>query len=324
MIICASLKQKYAERKPYLDILYTNARGMLLDYCSKQGFAFIDRIKTVDSLAEKIETGRYSSWSDVDDFYAATIIIPDLGTEKAVIEYLQTTFKQIELRKRGNTKKSPDVFRFDNTRLICTYIQIGEQTELSNIRFEIQIKTAFEHAWSVATHSLVYKTNTIDWKLLRIAAQLKSSVEQLDMIVSGSRFINSHITEHPWPEINLKKHILEQTKIFLNNPNVPEELKPKDASRFSENIYSLFSPLIKHSRTPYKLLEPYFEAANEMANQLGKDNFPRSLSLVQYFIGIANQLNFDFSKGNYVPFITKEMEDIFPEIKKVKNRFSLS
>jgi ppGpp synthetase/RelA/SpoT-type nucleotidyltranferase len=323
MIVCAPLKQKYAERLPYLNILYTNVRQLLLNYCSENGFAFIDRIKTIDSLAEKIETGRYSSWSDVDDFYAATIIIPNLGIEKSVVEFLQTAFKQIELRKRGATMKSPDVFRFDNTRFIGRYKQIGEQTELAEISFEIQIKTAFEHAWSVSTHSLVYKTNTIDWKLLRIAAQLKSSVEQLDMIVSGSKYINSHITEHPWPEINLKKHILEKTNQFLNNPNVPEELKPKDASRFSENLHSLFFPAIKNSRTPYMLLEPYFEAANQLANDLGKDKFPRSLSLIQYFIGIANQLNFDFAGGKYVPFITKDMEDIFPHVKNVKRRFVL-
>ena len=323
MIVCASLKQKYAERLPYLKVLYGNARDILLNYCSINGFAFTDRIKTIDSLAEKIETGRYSSWSEVDDFYAATIIIPNLAIEKSVVEYLQQTFKQIELRKRGNTQKSPDVFRFDNTRFIGRYIQIGEQTELSEITFEIQIKTAFEHAWSVSTHSLVYKTNTIDWKLLRIAAQLKSSVEQLDMIVSGSRFINSHITEHPWPEINLKKYILEKTNEFLQNPNVPDELKPKDASRFSENLHSLFSPLTKGSRTPYKLLEHFFEAANELANELGKEKFPRSLSLIQYFIGVANQEDFDFSKGKYIPFITKEMEDIFPNVRKVKKRFVL-
>lgn len=323
MIISPPISQEYNRINPYLQVLYTNVRGILLNHCSSNGFAFTDRIKSVDSLSEKIETGRFSKWSDIEDFYAATIIIPNLNIEKDVIVFLQATFKQIELKKRGNTQKSPDVFRFESTRFIGRLKQSGEQTELSKINFEIQIKTAFEHAWSVSTHSLVYKANDIDWKLLRLASQLKSSVEQLDMIVSSAKQMNSNIIEHKWPEINIKKYILDQTNEFLKNINVPEELKPKDSSRFSENLYSFFNPHIKGSRTPYKLLEPFFLEANKFANTLGKEKFPRSISLIQYFMGIADSLNYNFEDGKYIPLITSEMETIFPEVKKFKKRFEI-
>ncbi len=323
MIISPPIRQEYNRINPYVQILYTNVRGIILNYCSSKGFAFTDRIKTIDSLSEKIETGRFSKWSDIEDFYAATIIIPNLNIEKDVIIFLQTTFNEIELKKRGNTLKSPDVFRFESTRFIGRLKQSGEQTELSKINFEIQIKTAFEHAWSVSTHSLVYKANDIDWKLLRIASQLKSSVEQLDMIVSSAKQMNSNIIEHKWPEINIKKHILDLTNEFLKNINVPEELKPKDSSRFSENLYSFFYPHIKGSRTPYKLLEPFFFEANKFANTLGKEKFPRSISLIQYFMGIADSLNYNIDNGKYIPLITSEMETIFPKVKKFKKRFEI-
>lgn len=323
MIVSPPIKQEFERKYPFIKILYNNVREILFNYCSNNGFAFTDRIKTVDSLSEKIETGRFKKWTDIEDFYACTIIIPNLNKESEVLSFLKTTFNQVMLKKRGNTLKAPDVFRFDSTRFIGTLKQSGEASEISKINFEVQIKTAFEHAWSVSTHSLVYKANDIDWKLLRIAAQLKSSVEQLDMIVSGAKQMNSHIIEHNWPEINVKKYILDKTNEFLNNVNVPDELKPKDSSRFSENLFSFFQPLVYNSKTPYKILTPFFVEANDFANTLGHEKFPRSISLIQYFIGIANKLNYNSEQGKYVPLITMEMETIFPNIKKITKRFEI-
>ena len=80
--------------------------------------------------------------------------------------------------------KPPDVFRFDATRCYCRIRHAEPEPELEprafEITFEIQIKTAFEHAWSVVTHDLVYKTDDISWTKRRLAAQLKAMVEQID------------------------------------------------------------------------------------------------------------------------------------------------
>lgn len=321
MIVSPFIKNEYERAYPFVEILYNKVRETLFSYCSGKGYAFTDRIKTIDSLSEKIETGRYQNWNDLDDLYACTIIIPNLSLEPEVLSYLKRTFKQVALRKRGSASKAPDVFRFDSTRYIGNLKQNGVANELSKINFEIQIKTAFEHAWSVSTHSLVYKANDIDWKLLRLAAQLKSSVEQLDMIVSGARQMNIHITEHNWPEITLKKYILKKTNEFLLNSSVPDELKPKDSSRFSENLYSFFLPLVKDDRVPHRKISPFFIKANSFAEALGYEKFPRSISLIQYFIGIANEMDYNPVGGSYTPLITLEMETIFPKIKEVTRRF---
>lgn len=323
MIISSSIQNQFKNTEAYLDVLAKNVRNIVFNYCSKNNFAFIDRIKTIESLAEKIETGRYSKWADLDDFYAATIIIPSLNYETEIIGFLRKMFHEVELRKRGQTKKAPDVFRFDSTRFIGKLKQVGEPTPISNINFEIQIKTAFEHAWSVATHSMVYKTNNIDWKLLRIAAQLKSSVEQLDMIVSGSKQLHSFVTEHEWPEIKLKKYFLDNTNEFLRNVNVPSELKPKDSSRLAENFYSFFQPLISGSKSPYKGISRIFKAAAEKANLLGKEKFPRSISLMQYFIGISSELGYLPTNPKYTPLVTTELETLFPKSKDFESKFTI-
>ncbi len=322
MIISPIIRNEFALKEPFIEILAKNVREIIFNYCSTNGFAFIDRIKTLESLSEKIETGRFKNWSDMDDFYAASIIIPNLNEESKVIAFLRSVFNEVQLRKRGKTQKSPDVFRFDNTRFIGKLKQSGEVTLLSKINFEIQIKTAFEHAWSTSTHSLVYKANEIDWKLLRIAAQLKSSVEQLDMIVSSAKHLNSHIIEHDWPEIKVKKKILELTNEFLTNPNVPDELKPKDSSRFAENLFAFYSHLVKNNKNSLVNIKPFFQEANKTANSLGLEKFPRSISLMQYFIGVSLKLGFNqFEK--YTPLITTELESIFPETKIVETRFAI-
>ena len=89
-------------------------------------------------------------------------------------------------------------------------------------------------------------------------------------------------------------------------------------------MFYFFQPLIKNSKTPYEILTPYFVKANDFANALGKEKFPRSISMIQYFIGIANELKYNSELGKYVPLITMEMETIFPEIKKIKKRFLIS
>ena len=116
---------------------------------------------------------------------------------------------------------------------------------------------------------------------------------------------------------------MTSTNEFLKNVNVPEELKPKDSSRFSDNLYSFFSPLVKDSKSAKKSLSRYFIRANEIANTLGISKFPRSISLIQFFIGVANELDFDFEQNKYTPLITLEMETIFPKIKTISRRFKL-
>lgn len=323
MIISSAVQNQFKNTEVYLDVLSKNVRNVVFNYCSKSNFAFIDRIKTIESLSEKIETGRYSKWDDLDDFYAATIIIPSLNYETEIIGFLRKMFVEVQLKKRGNTKKAPDVFRFDSTRFIGKLQQIGAPTPIGNINFEIQIKTAFEHAWSVATHSMVYKTNNIDWKLLRIASQLKSSVEQLDLIVSGSKQLHTFVTEHEWPEIKLKKQFLDSTNEFLRNVNVPIELKPKDSSRLAENFYSFFYPLFHGSKTPYKEIHQVFKSANNKANILGKEKFPRSISLMQFFIGISTELGYMPTNPKYIPLVTSELETIFPKSKDFETKFAI-
>jgi ppGpp synthetase/RelA/SpoT-type nucleotidyltranferase len=78
MFVSTSLRQRYEMALPQIEAAASEVRTTLLTFCEEKGYAFQSRVKSVDSLAEKIECGRYPIWWDLDDLFACTIIIPTL------------------------------------------------------------------------------------------------------------------------------------------------------------------------------------------------------------------------------------------------------
>ena len=142
MIYPSILERKYDEYRPFVEEAAKKVKETLLNFSDRQGYAFISRIKSIESIAEKIETGRFKKWSEIDDLFACTIIIPTLSHEEEVISFCKNTFEIIRITKRGQNKKSPDTFRFDSTRIYTRLKQnkdIAKNTlSIYQITFEIQ------------------------------------------------------------------------------------------------------------------------------------------------------------------------------------------
>jgi len=228
MIVPALVDRKYALIRPYVARAAEHVRDLVRGFCEEKGYAFIGRIKEADSLAEKIETGRFARWSDLDDLYACSIIVPTLAEEAGALSFLTERFEVNEIRGRGTTLQNPEVFRFDATRFIGqlrTDAIPAASDELRSIRFEVQVRTAFEHAWSVTTRAFAYKADRVDWRRVRLAAQLKAAVEQMDNLVAGFEGMVATISEQNWPEISAKKKIEEFFREqFESRGPAPEKL----------------------------------------------------------------------------------------------------
>jgi len=182
MIVPVAVDVKYRQSKELLVEVEDRVRGAITRYLEGTGYAFIGRRKQPESLSEKIETGRYRSWSELDDLYACTVVVPTTSTEPQVLDYLRTTFREINVHRRGSSLKDPSAFRFDSTRFIGTLkptIDPEPPDSLSQQRFEVQVRTAFEHAWAVATHRLVYKCDRIEWRRLRLIPNLRRQPNSL-------------------------------------------------------------------------------------------------------------------------------------------------
>jgi ppGpp synthetase/RelA/SpoT-type nucleotidyltranferase len=323
MIIPAVLIQKYKYYEPAVKETAIRVKETLIHYCEQNGYAFASRIKTCDSLAEKIETGRFQNWSDLDDLFACTIVIPTLSQEDKVSDFCKSSFSVKKMTKRGQAKKAPDVFCFDSTRISAQLrkpdgLEIVEQPSIYDIIFEIQIKTAFEHTWSVSTHDLVYKGPDIDWKRQRLAAQIKASVEQLDTLILAFDHTLQHISENEWTETKEKKKISSMMQAFFHNNKIPSECRPKDLSRFCNNLYILLQEPKKETKVTaaLKIIETEVsKTPNEM--------FPRSISLLQFFLAILvknDVINLPNSK--YCCHISDELLQIYPHMHDVIFKFN--
>jgi len=315
MIYPSILERKYNEYSPFVKRISETVKSTLVNFCESQGYAFTSRIKSVESLAEKIEPGRFKKWSNLNDLFACTVIIPTLSHEEEVIQFCKNAFEITETVKRGQNKKAPDIFRFDSTRIYAKIKQnyslnIDNELSIYKIIFEIQIKSAFEHAWSVSTHDLVYKSSGIDWKRLRLAAQIKANVEQLDTLILAFEQTSLIIQENSYPDIKIKRKLASEINKLFKNGKIPEELQPKDMNRFCDNLYRLTIDANKENN-----IQSIIEKIKTEINSTSSKNFPRSISLFQYFfvILIRNKM-IKIPIKNYHCHITEELTTLYPDI----------
>jgi hypothetical protein len=318
VIVPSCIQRKHDLARPYIQRIADRAGDLVRRYCEGEGFAYVGRMKDTESLAEKIESGRYQSWGAMDDFFACSIIVPTVGYEPEALSFLATSFHRIALRHRSENKKDPAVFRYDATRFIGTLKgepDLAPESELLKIRFEVQIRTAFEHAWSVTTHALAYKGDCVDWRRMRLAAQLKASVEQLDLLIAGYEEVATGITTQQWPEIAAKGSIESFFRQKVDAGQVPSEAIPRSWVRFCDNLFAM---ILSASDQGWRDPEGTVTAAlGRLEAELASTSpaaFPRSLSLLQVSLGslvrcgvIARPLN------RYTPLVTRELLSIYPE-----------
>jgi ppGpp synthetase/RelA/SpoT-type nucleotidyltranferase len=145
------------------------------------------RIKEVESFAVKIESGRASKPTALEDFFACTLVVPNSTELKQAELLVQGSFdvKYQRPKDPAETRKEATAFPFDDLRLYVTRKNAGAlpPTPLDQIIFEVQIKTFLQHAWSIATHDLVYKTDDVRWSKDRIAAHIKAMIEHAELSI---------------------------------------------------------------------------------------------------------------------------------------------
>jgi len=237
-----SVRRAFSRVQPLVEEVGRYVRDTLEPYCRSHNYLFADRLKTVGSLAEKLESGRYRAWSAVDDLYACTIVVPVWSHAPGVKKKLAAAFKVSRVVSRETVEKPPESFRFDGLRWYGTLEDdlAGErQPGLAEVVFEVQVVTAFEYAWIAVTHDLVYKADTVDWRRMRLAAQLKASVEQIEALIVAFDSVSNAIVISPWPESDTKGSIVTRFSALFEQGLIPETLRPLSWRRLADNILAL-------------------------------------------------------------------------------------
>ena len=158
----------------------------------------------------------------------------------------------------------------------------------------------------------------IEWETSRLVAQLKANIEQLDMLIVGASDIKKHIIGRGWTGVEFKKKIISVTEKLILEHIIPEEHRPKDLSRYAENILKLFENSNdlrgRFKKRNFDVLLGLYESKLKEYS----DNFPMSVSLYQVVLGIfieEDKLT-DAAKLNFL--ITNEM-NAFSKTKLINN-----
>lgn len=201
------------------------------------------RLKSLESFAQKIESGRFRNYSRLEDFVAAMIVVPMLGDVPAAHDFVSEFF-DVKYRRPVSsveTKKKSSDFHFDDLRLYGHLRPAAGLPErpIDGLIFEIQIKTFLQHAWSIATHDLVYKHDDVSWARSRVAYQVKALLEHADLSVSSIALLerSSELPTTGQPEERLRQ------LIRLVRGEWEPDVLPLDLRRLAENLDRLMSAL---------------------------------------------------------------------------------
>lgn len=199
---------------------------------------YVSRVKDIESFALKVETGRTRP-ADVEDFFACTLAVDNLGSMSKAEKMVKKRFKLQERRPKVDTltSKPSDSFRFDDTRLYVRWKDslISRPTGLDGLLFEVQIKTFLAHAWSVATHDLTYKTDEKSWAKERIAFQVKAMLEHAEISIAEAQKLALSASLNKTDDVSRRvSRIIEMVNTLW-----PAVALPRDRKRLAENINNL-------------------------------------------------------------------------------------
>lgn len=236
MKVSQSIRAKFDEQLEQNELVEKKVKD-LLPRMIPQTWHYEGRCKKLESFALKIETGRFDA-ADLEDFFACTIVVPTMNNLAEAESMVADVFDVIS-RKPLTSKHALGLateFPFDHVRIYARLrVAPGQDpAPIHKVRFEIQIKTYLQHAWSIATHDLTYKTSELSWGKERVAAQVKATLEAAEISIveaeqlAGSGNLLLSRSDDETTSVSTVASVLQRN---FTSSQLPDDLK-----RLSSNV----------------------------------------------------------------------------------------
>lgn len=307
MKICRSIRTLYDDQKEKNGRLKIEV-DKKLNNLIPQHWHYVSRIKELESYALKIETGRFNAPESLEDFFACSIVVRNSIEISEAIQKINEKFLIISRRPNSFdfTHKKPEAFPFDDLRLYCKLKEnlALPSSDVYSIIFEVQIKTFLQHAWSIATHDLIYKTDQVHWGKERIAYQIKAMLEHAETSINQA---NQLATAETLAKENIDlKEIKGLIQLFKEEWE-PTDL-PSDIRRLAENTRTFLSKIgIDRLR-----LQQILRHQKSLSNGQHPKNLSPYITIVQYCMFMEQDKTSTFlmnqSENKFKVLIPEEME----------------
>jgi len=194
MKIPGSVRKVYEDLRPLYAGLQADV-DQLIKAKKDRKWHYESRIKSEESYALKLETGRVPDPTKPDDLLACLVVVENHTRILDGIKLIAENFEIVERKpnQRDQTPLAPYSFDFDDQRLYVRWKQEEGQRPKgwSNLIFEVQVKTFLQHAWGLATHDLVYKTAEVNWATSRVAFQVKAMLENAELSINQAEALTT-------------------------------------------------------------------------------------------------------------------------------------
>ena len=239
--------EEYQKLKAVVDALFSAKK--------RERWHYESRIKAAQSFALKVESGRGFRGDTLEDLFACTLVVEN-STALEEAELLVRENFVIEDRRppsTTDTRVHPETFRFEDIRLYARSVTLDDLRPrgFENCVFEIQLKTFLQHAWTIATHDLVYKSGDRRWGRSRIAFQVKAMLEQAETAI-GAAAVEEVVAlvdrpYRPYKEVSSVVAALEA--------RWPGESLPEDRATLADNLIQLMRALKMEMADFFQLLD---------------------------------------------------------------------
>ena len=239
MKIAKAIRDLHAVMLPTYERLADNVGATLRPRATKSQWFYFARLKTLESFALKIETGRVADPAALEDFFACTLVVPTMNDINGTVADITSVYPLDTRRPPDETRtsKRPSSFEFDDLRLYVRepLSSTGRNGDIAGLLFEVQIKTVLQHAWSQATHDLTYKSASVNWSLERVAYQIKAMLEHAEVAIAEAQQLSgsSALDKSDERTVELCSLIDCIQDVWTHQP------LPSDVKRLAQNILPL-------------------------------------------------------------------------------------